>query len=931
VKKTFFVLVFLAALDQRCSLRSFDTRPDLQITNLSVYSTLVQTDGSRLVVASFRVVNGGNAPAAATYALVKMSTTAAAFLVPGLQPGEAAFLSQSVRTNLGQVTIQITADAGQALAESNENNNAVGYIAHLDQVEFGRWQSIGPTRVKGASGGTEGVGRVTTMALDPRSVDKLFVGARGSGLWMTSDGGQTWTPVTDSLPSTQIDAVALDPANSDRVLVATPAGVFQSTDGGSVWVQINGSNLQGLGSDGGAMIVGSVNTPLYLSTQNGVVVSADGGHTWNPVLTGGPVNSLQRSTTDPSHLFAAVSGSAPAVYEAFAGGLTTGAWHKQQGCPGAPLPAIPAGSQVWIAESHGTKWVSIKSPAGVALWRSTGKTCRILSGQQDSWEQLTLTNCNTGSDSWSFLFAHPADSAVLFKAGIGFCRSGDGGNTMTRIGPLHADQHVIAASVGNPAVMYEGDDGGLFRSDDKGLTWRFVGEGLAVTELLDVDQGGVAPRVFLGGAQDNAFFSWDGQSPEWTVIECPNPPDCGDTALVAFDRADKSVSFQVGQSTEHLNSYKDGGSESAIGSPGLVCLAYDEKPIVWRSMVSTGTSPPLVITCNGLWQGPPWTQVLGQGRSEDFSRAKLSRDGVWLAGTDAGKVFGGMSLASLSQLFASPSSKATSALAPADAKTFYVGLTDRSGASESGNRIFRLDCQLAGTPHCTNQEISAGLATGEVMAIASDPLYTDTLLVALRGKGIFRGTRGWLVALPVSAQGVAGQPAAAPGSPTSQPARSLAAPSTAPTAPPATMPRISPHLQTIFNTYRWSPYNNGLPAGVTATAIQVDGMGHFALATYGRGAFALSSGFAPSSTGSVTGYVTFFDEERLRDGPPGASNPLIDTVEIDALPGWIFSAANLGAPARLLKTAYTKHLRVVLDYKVASAQSGTITGAHLAN
>jgi hypothetical protein len=701
--------------------------------------------------------------------------------------------------------------------------------------------------------------------------------------------------------------------------MASPAGVFQSLDGGSVWAQLTNADLQGQGNDGGGLLVGSGSTPpLYLSTQNGVVVSADGGHSWNPVLTGGPVISLQFSTTDHSHLFAAVSspknpapGFVPGVFEAVGGGLSAGSWRQLKGCPGAPLPNIPALSEVWITESHGTKWVSFKG-SSIELWRSTGRPCQLAGGQEDSWEQVPLARpCSDPTNQWSFLVAHPADPAVLFKGGVDLCRSGDRGSTMTRVGPVHGDQHAIAVATGNSAVMYEGNDGGIYRSDDTGATWRFIGEGLAVSEFYDLDSTGQAPRVFLGGTQDNAFISWDGVSPIWNSILCPNPGNCGDTSLVAFDRVNKSVSYEIGQSTEQLNSYTNGASEQGIGDDNHKCLASSESPTILRSLVSTGiTTLPVVVTCQGLWLGPPWVLIQSSGAGVDFVRAKLGPGGMWLTGTDQGKIQGGSSLLFFNPLFASPVSKTTSALAFADSKTFYVGVTSRSGPNESGPRIFRLDCQFGGTVTCGNQEISQFLVPGEVMAIASDPLHRDTVLVALRGKGIFRGVRidpviEWLP-----------EATAARRSGTSQPSQKVSA------------RVVNPGLISIFNTWRWSPYNNGLPAGITATRIDSDSNGHFALATFGRGAFVLHSGAELGASGSVSAYITSFEEERLNPGPAGASNPLLVTVEMDSRPGWIFTAVNLGAPAYVLKTAYAQHRRVVLNYHLAGPQHGTITGAH---
>jgi hypothetical protein len=872
--------------------------PDLQITNFSVYSTLVNTDGNRLVVCSFRVTNAGTASAAASFTLVKMATSTAAFSVPALKRGESAYISQSIRTNTSETVIQVTADATNAVKESDETNNVVNYIATLDPAENDRWQSIGPTRIANPDNATLGVGRVTTIALNPRSQDALFAGARGSGLWMTFDAGQTWTPVTDSLPSAQIDAVAVDPANTNRIVLASPAGVFQSIDGGSVWTQLTAKDLKGIGSDGGHLLIGP-NNVLYLSTQNDVLVSKNGGRSWTSVLSGGGATSLQFSTTDATHLFAAITGSG--VFEAVGQGLAVTAWHKLAGCPASPLPSIAPGTQVWIAESQGSKWVSLRTTTSAALWRTTGQHCQTTNGQEDAWEQVPLSGpCSDRSNQWSYLFARPSDASVLFKGGVDLCRSGDAGTSFTPVGPVHGDQHAIAVTVGNPSVLYAGGDGGIYRSDDAGASWRFIGEGLANTEFYDLDNTGVAPARFLAGTQDNTFETWNGSSPVWNAVPCPDPSNCGDVSLVAFDRNDKSIAYEIGQSTEQLNSYKNGASEQGIGDDNNKCQASDETPTILRSLVSTGISLPVLVTCNGLWLGPPWTKLEAEGTFGAFVRAKLGTSGMWLVGTSLGNIQGGTSLLSFNPLFSPPTPKATSALAVADAKTFYVGLTDRSGPSEQGSRVYRLDCQFGISPSCGSREIAGFLVSGEVMAIAADPLYADTILVAIRGKGMYRGAHVRPVLEPPTATAAA----------TSSTARI-----------------INPGLTNIFDTWRWSPYNNGLPVGVTVTSMQVDANGNFALGTFGRGAFVLHSGASSTARATAIGRIASFHQEPLWKPVRGRANPSVLVLEIDSRPGWVFTAAKPGRASGILRDAYAQHRSVALEYIVAGPLHGTIVGA----
>jgi len=82
----------------------------------------------------------------------------------------------------------------------------------------------------------DAVGRLSTMAIDPQDTNRIYVGALNAGVWRTTDGGNTWQPIADSLPTLSIAALALDPINHNRLyLVSARNGVFRSDDGGTSW------------------------------------------------------------------------------------------------------------------------------------------------------------------------------------------------------------------------------------------------------------------------------------------------------------------------------------------------------------------------------------------------------------------------------------------------------------------------------------------------------------------------------------------------------------------------------------------------------------------------------------------------------------------------------------------------------------------------
>src|SRR5688572_14550720 len=69
---------------------------------------------------------------------------------------------------------------------------------------FVPWTPVGPGNVGG---------RVTGVAADPSDAggNTIYVSSANGGVWKTTDGGASWTPLTDGQPSLATSALAVDP------------------------------------------------------------------------------------------------------------------------------------------------------------------------------------------------------------------------------------------------------------------------------------------------------------------------------------------------------------------------------------------------------------------------------------------------------------------------------------------------------------------------------------------------------------------------------------------------------------------------------------------------------------------------------------------------------------------------------------------------
>lgn len=139
---------------------------------------------------------------------------------------------------------------------------------------------------------------VKSVALDAKR-NRLFVGVEQGALLRSDDGGTTFRDLHGFF--NDIHRIAIDPSDSDVVLISTGAGVYRSTDGGERWTRTT-TNDTGIGYPDALVIdprdprtvfiAGSHATPgtwRKTHTANARVLrSRNGGIDWEIVRTGLP-------------------------------------------------------------------------------------------------------------------------------------------------------------------------------------------------------------------------------------------------------------------------------------------------------------------------------------------------------------------------------------------------------------------------------------------------------------------------------------------------------------------------------------------------------------------------------------------------------------------------------------------------------------------
>jgi hypothetical protein len=161
-----------------------------------------------------------------------------------------------------------------------------------------RWQSISPDlsmqdpkRTVTVGSGAEAYGVVYTLAESPRKKGLLWAGTDDGKVWVTENGGETWTDLTDKLPASarglwmgRIEASPHDAATAYLAVETHRSGRYEAialktSDLGKTWQSIAGD----LPSGQPVKVIREDPKRaglLYAGTEFGLFSSVDGGRDW---------------------------------------------------------------------------------------------------------------------------------------------------------------------------------------------------------------------------------------------------------------------------------------------------------------------------------------------------------------------------------------------------------------------------------------------------------------------------------------------------------------------------------------------------------------------------------------------------------------------------------------------------------------------------
>lgn len=454
-----------------------------------------------------------------------------------------------------------TMDAQAAVISSQPNSETKNFLSSS-------WQAIGPNPIP--NGTFPWSGRTIAIAVHPSNPDIVYVGTAQGGLYRSTDGGTNWTPLMDSAESLAIGAIAISPSQPETVYVGTGEHNFSSDSFFGVGVyrienastsanlsgpfNKNSSNADIFSGRGISKIIVHPTDPntIFIASTSGVGGIGGGGTLagsrgiYRSTNAAGSSPTFSKLTGLAGNLDAsvrdiAIDPSNPNILVAavVAGTPTGGIYRSQDALAAIPAFAQTQGFTGTTTSELTAEFASIK-PNGAtdatfyaATGNLGGRVLRSVDGGVTWTEQIDNNFCTPQCFYDIAVAVDPTNADRVYLGGsptLPFGISTTAGTAFTSSSAgLHVDSHAITVAPSNPAVVYFGSDGGIYKSINSGASWTSLNNTqFFATQFMSLALHPTDPNFTIGGTQDNGtnYYSpagtWarvDGGDGGYTVID----------------------------------------------------------------------------------------------------------------------------------------------------------------------------------------------------------------------------------------------------------------------------------------------------------------------------------------------------------------------------------------------------------------------------
>lgn len=393
-------------------------------------------------------------------------------------------------------------------AWNQKRNRVLSRDETLNDVS--NWEPLGPFNHTNTGSWSSGQGRVNVVMVDPNNANTIYIGAPAGGIWKSTDAGQNWTPLSDYLPQIGVSGIAIDHTNSNIIYIATgdkdasdtySIGVLKSIDGGQTW------NTTGLTFNNTSTVAADIfmhpsdPSTLWVATSAGLYKTSNGGTTWSNNLSGN-VKDLKLKPGNPNIVYAVTNNR---FYRSTNGGnsftLISSGMPANSGR--LIIDVTPANPEYVYVLSARTNWSHqglYKSTNSGINFNITQNTVDIFEANQ-AWFDLALAVSDTNPEE-------------VYTGVLNVWKSSDGGNNFSKISNwsnpfeatyTHADIHFLRFYDG---VLYCGSDGGIYVSTDNAASFTDLTATAQIGQFYRISVSKQSSTKIAGGLQDNGGYAF---------------------------------------------------------------------------------------------------------------------------------------------------------------------------------------------------------------------------------------------------------------------------------------------------------------------------------------------------------------------------------------------------------------------------------------
>ena len=368
-----------------------------------------------------------------------------------------------------------------------------------------RWTSNGPQG-----------GSVNALVVDPAD-DATVYATTNRGVYKSENSGTLWKPMTNGMSDLSVSALTISPEDHAALYAGTSRGaVFKTVDGGQHWSELSRP------TDGSIRAFAMSRDVIHAGTARGLFRSRDGGRTWEPSTIG-----------SSSYIFFVVLSPDGVLF-------------------------VKTSGAIYVSHNSGETWDQVKtvSPQGTAM--TFGADGSIYLAGRDG-----IVRSVDGGKSWQFLTAAPkpfiyVNALQISSTGRFYLGSSDGlfesqdrerwiipegASGLSGINTI-----VIGSTTGR---LYAGTrDIGVFTKIENSTDWTAANQGIDAAATSDVAVPPFDPSTVYAATQTGVFKS-DDKGESWKKI------DPKAARAVAVDPFDANVVFAGGP---QLRKSVDGGA-----------------------------------------------------------------------------------------------------------------------------------------------------------------------------------------------------------------------------------------------------------------------------------------------------------------------------------------------------------------------------------